>query len=90
MSGAAAIQFPVALISSDQKTLFKVFSAHHFEELRLVGKAKYSLFEINDPTLPNRNYIADLLNKSIPGWSIISLQDYADKLDYCQSERNKI
>lgn len=76
--------FPICLKSPDGNTFFKIDSATTFEELRKLG-AYYSHNKITANTLPDRNYLADLIEGHENHWEHITATTFEQELQYCSA-----
>ena len=69
------IKFPLYRKYPNNKSYFKVLSAESFEEIQVVG-SKYLLTRVNAQILPDRYFIADMIEAS-SHWVKIDEVEYA-------------
>ena len=79
--------FPTYLKYKKHQTYFKINSLQHFEELRILGKY-FNLTNHEAKILPDRVFIADLLEDKGDRLEKISKTEFDDVLELCY--RNKI
>jgi hypothetical protein len=56
-----------------------------FEEIQVMGKY-YSLRTYEAKILPDRNFIADMIELKMGGWVEITAQEYDDFINLCRQE----
>jgi len=71
--------FPQYRKYPNNKSFFKVLSNNEFEEINAIGK-KYFLTKVEAKILPDRNFIADMIEAS-ENWVEIEEAEYAQILD---------
>lgn len=72
------ITFPQYRKYPNNKSYFKVLSSESFEEINAIGK-KYFLTKVEAKILPDRNFIADMLEAS-ENWVEIDKSEYESVL----------
>ncbi len=78
------VVYPIYLKYSNNKSFFKITAADAFEELQVMPSA-YSIHRIKATTLPDRNYIHDMVQNEGERWEAITQEEYQSQLEYCQS-----
>jgi hypothetical protein len=79
--------FPVYLKYKQHATYFKINSISNFEELRVIGNF-FNLTKHQAKILPDRLFIADLLEDKGERLEKITQHEFDDMLEFCY--RNKI
>jgi len=70
--------FPQYRKYPNNKSFFKVLSSEAFEEINVIGK-KFFLTKVEAKILPDRNFIADMIEAS-ENWVKIEESEYEDIL----------
>jgi|JI10StandDraft_1071094.scaffolds.fasta_scaffold165876_2 hypothetical protein len=78
--------FPTYLKYKKHETYFKINSLQHFEELRILGKY-FNLTNHEAKILPDRVFIADLLEDKGDRLEKISKTEFEDVLEFCYRNR---
>jgi hypothetical protein len=79
--------FPIFLKYKQHSTYFKITSLNSFEEIRILGNY-FNLSKHDATILPDRLFIADLLEDKGERLERIAKHEFEDILEYCY--RNKI
>lgn len=72
---ARTLNFPQYRKYKNNKNYFKIISENAFEEIRAIGD-KYFIYQFTVKILPDRNFIADMLNNNGDFWETISEEEY--------------
>lgn len=78
--------FPIYLKYIKHPTYFKINSASNFEELRILGNF-FNLSKHQVTILPDRVFIADLLEDKGERLEKITQHEYEDVLEFCYRNR---
>lgn len=78
--------FPIFLKYKQHSTYFKINSLNHFEELRILGNY-FNLTKHEARILPDRVFIADLLEDKGQRLETITKNEFEDVLEYCYRHR---
>lgn len=76
-------EFPLYRKYSNNKSWFKVLSPDAFEELQVFGRY-YDIHRIEAKTMPERNYINDLIANEGGRWEMIDESEYQERMQYCR------
>lgn len=76
------MDFPVYRRYLNDRSYFKIESSSVFEELTITGRC-FSLNKIETKTLPERNFLSDMLFNYKDHWIEISEKIYNQKKEYC-------
>ena len=76
------MEFPCYRKYLNNKSYFKISSPAHFEELKITGKY-FSLELVETKTLPERNFISDMLFDFVQSWQEIQEAEYEEKKQFC-------
>lgn len=74
--------FPVYLKYKNHKTWFRIINSGEFEELRVLGSF-FNLRKYKVSTLPDRNFLADLLYDQENRTEIITSHEFDEQLEFC-------
>ena len=74
--------FPLFRKYTNNKSYFKINNLLNFEEIKITPNY-YSILIIEIKTLPERNFINDMINDYFQSWQEISMQEYEAKKTYC-------
>lgn len=80
--------FPVYLKYKKHDTYFKINSFVNFEELRIIGDF-FNISNFNAKILPDRVFIADLLEDKGHRMERISSREYEDTLELCYRHKRQ-
>ena len=69
------MNFPVYRCYSDKRSFFKIISAKSFEEFKVLG-GFYQHYQIEAVQLPDRNFVADLIELRFEGVEEISADEF--------------
>jgi hypothetical protein len=83
------MHFPIFRKYLNGKSYFKIYSEDSFEELKITGK-HFSLTQIKTSTLPERNFLADMLHEYHLYWEDISAAQYESMKQYCIDQLQQI
>jgi hypothetical protein len=78
--------FPTYLKYKQHETYFKINSMQHFEELRILGNF-FNLTKHYAIILPDRVFIADLLEDKGERLESITKHEFEDVLEFCYRNR---
>lgn len=83
------MDFPMYRKYADGSALFEIISEVEFRELKKIGSA-FEIHRINAKILPERNYIADLINNNGGHYVEISKEEFEAELTYCQNHLRQL
>lgn len=77
------VEYPVYRKYINNRSFFKIDSEERFIELQIVFKT-YNITTHEATTLPDRNYIYDMVYNYVPYWVEIEESEYAEKVAWCK------
>lgn len=80
--------FPIFLKYKQHATYFKINSLNNFEELRILGNY-FNLSKHDVMILPDRVFVADLLEDKGERLEKITKHEFEDVLEYCYRHRKE-
>ena len=84
-----AMIFPVYRKYADGSAYFEIISESEFREVKKIGNS-FILHQISATILPDRNYIADLINNNGGYYVEITESEFNQELTHCKNHLRQL